>query len=443
MALDDEDSSGTATGRRAGPAMSASEITDVLDIEPFTFKWPDGREDFESGWSYRLRGSGQTHVVRHGIGGRLVYGKQRVHTVTWLDGNVEVEGVESDDYPATQALVSLLRHPDKTLVRTLPEVPAGYDAFDIVDHRREIDAKFSRHSLAVKIREDDLLPWALHAWLRHQSRHRAPAPPQVPHVAPLPAPPSLEKRAVCEAILAHGRNLAAALGGGNPRLAAGDEANSLILTDPFAFLIAVVCDQGILAERAWGIPYLLAQRLGTLDPAQLRDRRADVLAAFAQPPKLHRFVNQVADWVVDAAGIVADRYGGDAAEIWSDIPAAGELRARFDAFPGIAQKKAAMAVEILERSLGVPVADLSGSDVAYDVHLRRVFMRTGLAEHDDVGHMVAVARALHPQRPGELDNPVWDIGRGWCHPRHPDCASCPLVAACPRLIERGDRIRGI
>jgi hypothetical protein len=50
----------------------------------------------------------------------------------------------------------------------------------------------------------------------------------------------------------------------------------------------------------------------------------------------------------------------------------------------------------LERDLHVPIADLSGSDVACDVHLRRVFMRTGLAEHDNVDHMVAVARSLHP-----------------------------------------------
>jgi endonuclease-3 len=70
-------------------------------------------------------------------------------------------------------------------------------------------------------------------------------------------------------------------------------------------------------------------------------------------------------------------------------------------------------------------------------------MRTGLAEHDDVEHMVAVARYLHPQRPGELDNPVWDIGRGWCHPRNPDCAACPLVTVCPGLIERGNHVKGI
>ena len=154
-------------------------------------------------------------------------------------------------------------------------------------------------------------------------------------------------------------------------------------------------------------------------------------------------MNQISGWVVDAAGIVVDVYGGDASKIWSDTPTAATLRARFDAFPGIAQKKAAMAVEILERDLHVKVAELSGSDVAYDVHLRRVFLRTGLAAFDDVNHMVAVARSLHPERPGELDNPVWDIGQRWCHRHDPECASCPLLAVCPRYIDRGSRITGI
>jgi uncharacterized HhH-GPD family protein len=423
--------------------MIAAEIRDLREIEPFTYRWPVGTEEFEGGWSYQLKVSGQTRQVRHGVGSRPAYGKQRVHTVTWLDGNVEVEGVEADDYPTTQALLSLLRHPDKTLIRALGEVPAGYDGFDIVNHRREIDAKFSRYSLAVKIREDDLLSWGIHAWLRNQSRGRATAPRRVLRPAPLPPAPSLEKRAITDAILAYGRSLAEAAGGADARFTPDDAANRLIHDDDFAFLVGVVCDQGILASKAWAIPYLLAQRVGTLDPVEIRKRRAEVQAAFAKEPKLHRFVNQVSGWVVDAAGIVTDIYGGDASRIWSDTPTAAALRARFDAFPGVGQKKAAMAVEILERERDVTIADLSGSDVAGDVHLRRVFMRTGLAEHDDVAHMVAVARALHPERPGELDNPVWYIGTGWCHARNPDCGTCPLVAVCPRFIQRGDRVRGI
>jgi len=33
-----------------------------------------------------------------------MYGRWRVHTVTWLDREVQVEGVEAGDYPASRAL---------------------------------------------------------------------------------------------------------------------------------------------------------------------------------------------------------------------------------------------------------------------------------------------------------------------------------------------------
>lgn len=148
-------------------------------------------------------------------------------------------------------------------------------------------------------------------------------------------------------------------------------------------------------------------------------------------------------WLVQAAQIVLGQYGGDAAALWSDAPTAIELRGRLEAFPGIGQKKAGLAVEILARDLGKPLRELGGSDVAYDVHLRRVFLRTGLADRDEVGHMVAAARALYPDRPGALDLPAWDIGRRWCRPTDPDCPTCPLNSVCPRLIDRGSSVRGV
>jgi uncharacterized HhH-GPD family protein len=432
----------------ANCVIDRAEVLDVRPLEPFSFRWPDADEYFESGWAYRILVDGESHQVRHGVGGREVYGRYRVHAVTWLDNQVQVEGVEADDYPSTRALISGLRRPDKGLVHIIDEVPAGYHGFDLVEHRREIEAKWSRHSLAVKIREDDLAAWGLHAWLRMRSRTSRPSEPAaIPAAkAPSPLPPapvSVERRAVATALLAHGRALASALGGAAVRLTANDEANALVHDDPFAYLIAVICDQGIVAERAWAIPYDLKQRLGHLDPARMAGSPDAVRAAFDLTPKLHRFVNNIADWVWRASDIVVDRYGGDASRIWSNEPSAAELRARFDAFPGIGQKKAAMAVEILERDLHVKLTDLSGSDIAYDVHVRRVFLRTGLAERDDVEHMVAVARSIHPERPGELDNPAWDIGRRWCRPSEPDCPSCPLLIACPRLIERGNAVRGV
>lgn len=203
-----------------------------------------------------------------------MYGRWRVHTVTWLDREVQVEGVEADDYPVSRALISQLKHADKTVVRSLADVPQGYERFELVEYRSEIDAKYAPYCIAVKIREDDLLAWAVHASLRMSQRRLGSAAfsakprsgplasPNAGSAQPLPAPPSADSRAVAAGLLEHGVSLAASAGGAVARFTPDEAANALIHNDPFAFLIAVICDQGIIAERAWAAPYELRRRLG-------------------------------------------------------------------------------------------------------------------------------------------------------------------------------------
>lgn len=81
--------------------------------------------------------------------------------------------------------------------------------------------------------------------------------------------------------------------------------------------------------------------------------------------------------------------------------------------------------------------------VAYGVHLRHVFLRTGLTERDELSHMWLLRAHSTLGAQGNWATRTWDIGRLWCAAKHPDCANCPLVAVCPRLIERGDQVRGI
>jgi len=270
----------------------------------------------------------------------------------------------------------------------------------------------------------------------------APAPPVDPPAAPEDVRRPVDREVVVERLLEFGEE-----SGTPPPEAAvfvpqNVEAERFLRENAFAFLAAVIFDQGIVAERAWEAPWLLRERLGHLDLERLAGEVDAIKAAVAGPPALHRYVNNVPMWVAAAAGRVLRVYGGDAAVIWSDEPSAEELQRRLEEFEGIGPKKGAMAVEILIKNFGVEVRDLYGTNLAYDVHVRRVFLRTGLADYDDQAHMLEQARRLNPERPGALDAPAWAIGRGWCHPRNPNCDACVLGDVCPRLIERGDRVKG-
>lgn len=225
-------------------------------------------------------------------------------------------------------------------------------------------------------------------------------------------------------------------------LTANAPANDLLVEDSWGFLCGVICDYQMPADRAWATPYNLAQRLGGWSVELVAGDAGAVRRAFLGPPAIHRFPNQTSGFVVEGARRVIAEYGGDASAVWHDEPTARELQARLTQFKGISQKKAAMAVEILYAQLGVPIREMEGSDIAYDVHVRRVMLRSGLAERDSVKHMVDQARLHHPDRPGALDLPMWEIGRTWCHKTDPQCDACVIGDACPRRASAAKNVRG-
>ncbi len=423
-------------------------LHDLVPIGPFDYRWPAELEKFERGWAAVVDIGGRRRNVRHGLGSYIVFGKARVHGVTWIDDQPIVEGVAADDYDQSRALLSRIKRLDKKAAKTDDEVPASYKGFMVVDHRAEIKGPYSPHLRAVKIVEDDVTRWVAHALIRLGLLGAGELPPSNPQPAPAPPAPvsthrrNVDRLKVVEALLSYGKSLALTHTSGIPPFTPNADANHLVKDDPFAFLVAVICDQGIQAERAWCVPSELKKRLGHLDPKKIADDPDAVATAFRADPALVRYVNKVPAWVVKAAEQVLHEYRGDAGQIWDDQPEAQELQRRLVQFTGIGQKKAAMAVEILARDLDKPIHSLEGSDIAYDVHLRRVFLRTGLAESDDEAHMIQEASDLHPERPGELDLPCWMIGRQWCRPKKPKCGTCVLSEACPRWIDRAASVKG-
>ncbi|HTP16498.1 MAG TPA: HhH-GPD-type base excision DNA repair protein [Streptosporangiaceae bacterium] len=133
------------------------------------------------------------------------------------------------------------------------------------------------------------------------------------------------------------------------------EANELLSRSPLALLIAMLLDQQVPLEKAFGSPYQLARRLGH-EPAaaELAGYDPGALAAvFAQRPALHRFPRAMAGRTQELARMIVERYDGDAAALWTGAADGEDLRRRLAALPGFGTYKAQITMALLGKQLGV------------------------------------------------------------------------------------------
>ena len=117
-----------------------------------------------------------------------------------------------------------------------------------------------------------------------------------------------------------------------------------------------------------------------------------------------------------------------------------DIKKRLEEFKGISHKKAALGTLLLVRDFGVSLENLSCIDIAYDVHVRRVFLRMGLVEKDNIKEVTEKARFICKNFPGSLTLPFWVVGREYCRPQNPKCSECRLNEFCEKKIELGTDI---
>jgi uncharacterized HhH-GPD family protein len=152
------------------------------------------------------------------------------------------------------------------------------------------------------------------------------------------------------------------------QLAQDRDADALLDRDPLALLIGMLLDQQFPMERAFAAPAGLAQRLGVdrLDARALAEYDPDALAAvFAGPPALHRYPAAMAGRVQALAALVVERYDGDAAGLWRDVPDGATLLRRLKALPGFGAQKAQIFVALLGKQRGVTPAGWREAAGAY------------------------------------------------------------------------------
>ena len=131
-------------------------------------------------------------------------------------------------------------------------------------------------------------------------------------------------------------------------------ACELLASDPFALLIGFAIDQQVPVQKAFAGPFVLKERIGTLDPKALADQ--DLTEAFVTKPAIHRFPAAMATRVRELAAVVAEEYGGDASRIWTEAADGADLKKRIAALPGYGDMKIRALTAVLAKRFDVAVA---------------------------------------------------------------------------------------
>jgi endonuclease III len=167
----------------------------------------------------------------------------------------------------------------------------------------------------------------------------------------------------------------------------------------------------------------------------MRSLPAGVCRVRPLTPRRPRFVNDAPKTVRDLTRIVVEDCDGDASRIWIG-KRASEVKRTFDSVYGVGPWIANMAVLLLERASRMRFDDQDHLTMGIkpDTHTRRVLLRLGASDSQTDEAAIAAARSLNPRYPGELDAPLWRIGRGWCSAYDPDCPGCPVGRVCARRL---------
>lgn len=205
---------------------------------------------------------------------------------------------------------------------------------------------------------------------------------------------------------------------------------------PHAYVLACIMDRQMKAERAWMIPYLISEKISSFDFDVISElSQEDVYKLMTKPDTLHRYPNEMSLNFYKAIQLIKDKYEGNAAKIWNDTPSSAEIVTRFLEFRGVGQKIATMAANILARHFKIKLKDYVCIDVSADVHVIRVFERLGfVAKNATTDQIILTAKSLHPEFPGLMDFPAWEIGRNWCRPTNPACNDCYMNDICQKVM---------
>src|SRR3569623_366728 len=212
-----------------------------------------------------------------------------------------------------------------------------------------------------------------------------------------------------------------------------------------AHFVAVMLDQGQLAERAWSAGQHLVDH-HFQGPAGFWK---EILKAHPQTVRhicttgyngrsyATRFTTKkFPSWLTAAARRMVDQYDGDPRRIWAVKPErVAQIYDRMLEFPGIGDALAKMAQFILVRNYGAAGGRSNQHlmSIKPDILVRRVLFRTGIATSENIATSIKEIASISLKRPADFDAALWDIGREYCFKTRPNCDECPLSSVCDEM----------
>lgn len=202
------------------------------------------------------------------------------------------------------------------------------------------------------------------------------------------------------------------------KVEASDDDKLMLNKYPHIFVLSCVMDSQIDSEKAGAIPILIATQVGGFEFKKFHIKDKAYYINLFKNKKYHRFNDIMGEAFYDAIELIANKYKGDASNIWNDNPSSAELVCRFLEFNRVGIKIATMAANILSRDYKVKLKDYYAIDISPDIHVKRTMYRLGLlnerkiTNYDEISpsEVIYKAKSINPTFPGLLDYAFWKIG---------------------------------
>lgn len=226
------------------------------------------------------------------------------------------------------------------------------------------------------------------------------------------------------------------------KMEASEEDKIMLNKYPHIFVLSCVMDSQIDSQKAWAIPILVATEVGGFEFNKFYNKDIDYYINLFKMKKYHRFNELMGAAFYKALEIIANKYKGDASNIWSDNPSSAELICRFLEFDRVGIKIATMAANLLSRDHKIKLKDYYAIDISPDIHVKRTMYRLGLFgdkkinNFDDISatEVIYRAKSINPTFPGILDHAFWKVGFDRiCTNKKCNSEKCPFSEVCIRF----------